>query len=114
MAEKKIIILEHDSEADTCRKEVTPKLYKSGWTDDLIIEQRTFTDGKIIVIGKIAKRQKAKKADYILRMSQNFPIAVVEAKKKYKIICNNGCCGFFDEEIQVGDELAEIGCNFGH
>ena len=84
MAEKKIIILEHDSEADTCRKEVTPKLYKSGWTDDLIIEQRTFTDGKIIVIGKIAKRQKAKKADYILRMSQNFPIAVVEAKKKYK------------------------------
>ena len=34
MDEKKIIILEHDSEADTCRKEVTPKLYVSEWTDE--------------------------------------------------------------------------------
>lgn len=84
MDEKKIIILEHDSEADTCRKEVTPKLYVSEWTDEQILEQRVFTDGKIVVLGKVAKRQKPKKADYILRIGQNFPIAVVEAKKKYK------------------------------
>ncbi len=81
---KKIIILDNDSEADTCRKEVTPKLYKAGWTDEQMLEQRTFTDGKIIVIGKVAKRARPKKADYLLRYSQNFPIAVVEAKKKYK------------------------------
>lgn len=84
MDEKKIIILEHDSEADTCRKEVTPKLYASEWTDEQILEQRVFTDGKIVVLGKVAKRQKPKKADYILRIGQNLPIAVVEAKKKYK------------------------------
>lgn len=86
MEPKKIIIPpDSDSEADTCRKEVTPKLYASEWTDDQILEQRTFTDGKIVVLGKVAKRQKPKKADYILRVGQNFPIAVIEAKKKYKI-----------------------------
>ena len=79
-----IHILENESEADTCRKEVLPKLYESKWTDDLILEQRNFTDGKIIVIGRAAKRKKAKRFDYLLRYSQNFPIAIVEAKKKYK------------------------------
>ena len=74
----------HDSEADTCRKEVLPKLYASGWTDDLILEQRNFTDGKIIVVGQKAKRKKAKRFDYLLRYSQNFPIAIVEAKNKSK------------------------------
>ena len=43
---------------DTCRKEVLPKLKASNWTDDLILEQRTFTDGKISVIGRKAKRKK--------------------------------------------------------
>jgi len=28
-----------DTEADTCRKYVTPRLYKAGWTDDQISEQ---------------------------------------------------------------------------
>lgn len=37
-----------------------------------------------------------------------------EARKEYNMIFENSCCGSFDEEIQVGDELAEIGCNFGH
>ena len=67
MEEPKININEADSEADTCRKEVLPKLYESKWTDDLILEQRTFTDGKIIVIGRKAKRKKAKRFDYLLR-----------------------------------------------
>lgn len=84
MSETRIIVLENDSEADTCRKEVTPKLYASEWKDDQILEQRTFTDGKIIVLGKVAKRQKPKKPDYLLRIAQNFLIAVIEAKKSYK------------------------------
>lgn len=84
MTEPIFTISNDDSEADTCRKEVLPKLYSSEWTDDLILEQRSFTDGKIIVIGRKAKRKKAKRFDYLLRYSQNFPIAIVEAKKKYK------------------------------
>ena len=85
LVEKPIIhIVDEDSEADTCRKEVLPKLYESQWTDDKILEQRPFTAGKIIVIGRIGKRKKPKKADYLLRYSQNFLIAVVEAKRSYK------------------------------
>ena len=37
------------TEADTCRKYVLPKLYAAGWNDDQITEQKTFTDGRIVV-----------------------------------------------------------------
>lgn len=84
MTEPIIHIQEGDSEADTCRKDVLPKIYASDWTDEQIIEQRTFTDGKIIVLGRKAKRKKAKRFDYLLRYSQNFPLAIIEAKVKYK------------------------------
>ncbi|MEJ7680723.1 MAG: DEAD/DEAH box helicase family protein [Segetibacter sp.] len=62
-----------------------PKLKdESYWTDEQIMEQRPFTAGKIIVIGRIGKRRKAKKADYLLRYTQNFLIAVVEAKRQHR------------------------------
>lgn len=99
MSDKTIHIDDHDSEADTCRKEVLPKLYDSQWTDELILEQRTFTDGKIIVIGRKARRKKAKRFDYLLRYSQNFPIAIVEAKKKYKLAADG---------IQQAKDYAQI------
>ena len=79
-----IHIFDNDSEADTCRKDVLPKFYASDWKDEQILEQRTFTDGKIIVIGRKAKRKKANRFDYLLRYSQNYPLAIVEAKVKYK------------------------------
>lgn len=37
-----------ETEADTCRKYVLPKLYAAGWTDEQINEQQTFTDGRIV------------------------------------------------------------------
>ena len=72
------------TEADTCRKYVLPKLHIAGWNDDQIIEQKYFTDGRIIVIGKKHTRKPGKKADYILRYRPDIPIAVVEAKAAYK------------------------------
>lgn len=72
------------TEADTCRKYVLPKLYASGWTDDNINEQRTFTHGRIVVAGKRTIRRKQKRADYLLRYRPDFPIAIVEAKADYK------------------------------
>jgi len=84
MTEPIININEYESEADTCRKDVLPKIYASHWSDEQILEQRTFTDGKIVVFGRKAKRKKAKRFDYLLRYSQNFPIAIIEAKVKYK------------------------------
>ncbi len=73
------------SEADTCRKYVLPKLYNVGWTDGQIAEQREFTDGRIFVQqSSDAKRKKKKRADYLLRYTRDFAIAVVEAKASDK------------------------------
>jgi type I restriction enzyme R subunit len=74
------------TEADTCRKFVVPKLQTAGWDDDphSIAEQRSFTAGRIVVAGNKVRRREAKRADYILRYTRDFPIAVVEAKSIYK------------------------------
>ncbi len=73
------------TEADTCRKYVLPKLYAAGWNDDQITEQKTFTDGRIVVGGGKPRRKKQKRADYLLRYRPDFTIAVVEAKPEYKL-----------------------------
>ncbi|MGX9687687.1 EcoAI/FtnUII family type I restriction enzme subunit R [Deinococcus wulumuqiensis] len=71
------------TEADTCRQYVLPKLYAAGWTDEQIKEQRTFTDGRILVQGRNAKRAVKKRVDYLLYTRRDYPIAVVEAKAEY-------------------------------
>lgn len=70
------------NEADTCRVLVTPALQQAGWGEPVwrMTEQHYFTDGQILLVGSGHKRQKGKKADYILRYEESFPIAVVEAK----------------------------------
>lgn len=73
-----------NTEADTCRKYILPKLYAAGWSDDQISEQKTFTDGRIVVTGNKCFRKKPKRADYLLRYKRDFMIAVVEAKTSYK------------------------------
>lgn len=74
------------TEADTCRLYVVPRLTDAGWDTDphSIAEQRYFTDGRIIVAGGKVRRGKQKRADYLLRYTRDFPIAVVEAKAEYK------------------------------
>jgi type I restriction enzyme R subunit len=74
------------SEADTCRVHVTPKLQAAGWDCEphLIREQRTFTDGRIVVTGGRARRRPGKRADYLLCYRPDFTIAVVEAKALYR------------------------------
>ena len=48
------------TEADTCRELVTPKLTNAGWGNapHVIGEQRTFTNGRIIVTGGRVRRGK--------------------------------------------------------
>jgi len=74
------------NEADTCRKCVLPKLEVAGWDDEphSFTEQKTFADGRIVVIGNKIKRRPQKRADYLLRYIRDFMIAVVEAKAAYK------------------------------
>jgi type I restriction enzyme, R subunit len=73
------------NEANTCRKYVLPKLYESGWNDEQISEQRYFTDGRVIPIGRKHRRLPGRKADYLLFYRSDFPIAVIEAKAEHKL-----------------------------
>lgn len=70
------------NEADTCRVYVTPKLRESGWEKlpHVITEQKTFTDGRVLFRGNKSVRGEQKRADYLLRYTRDFSIAVVEAK----------------------------------
>jgi type I restriction enzyme R subunit len=72
------------NEADTCRKYVEPKLYAAGWTEEQISEQKSFTDGRIVIAGPRPIRRPQKRADYLLRYRRDFPLAVVEAKAAYR------------------------------
>lgn len=74
------------SEADTCRRLVVPRLQEAGWdrAPHAINEQRSFTDGRVLLVGGKARRGRQKRADYILRYRPDYPIAVVEAKAGYK------------------------------
>jgi type I restriction enzyme R subunit len=69
------------SERDICTKFITPAIEKSGW-DKLtqLLEEVSFTDGKIYVRGKLTARGARKRADYILYYKPNIPIAIIEAK----------------------------------
>ncbi len=69
------------SERDICTKYITPALVSAGWDPHLqLLEEVSFTDGKIYVRGKLAARGKGKRADYILYYKPNIPIAIIEAK----------------------------------
>lgn len=72
------------TEADTCRNHVTPALQRAGWAAQphSIGEQHFITAGRIHLIGGKPRRGKGRKADYLLYYRRDFPIAVVEAKKK--------------------------------
>jgi len=74
------------NETDTCREFVVPRLIKAGWdtAPHSIAEQRIFTDGRVYLVRGKPNRGKQKKADYLLRYTREFPIAVVEAKADYK------------------------------
>lgn len=58
----------------------------SKWDKDKITMETKITDGKINLRGNLISREKPKKADYVLYLNPNKPIAIVEAKdNKYSI-----------------------------
>ncbi len=69
------------SERDICTKFITPALENAKWDKQTqILEEVSFTDGKIIVRGKLTARGARKRADYILYHKPNMAIAIIEAK----------------------------------
>lgn len=121
------------SERDICTKYITPAIQNAGWDiHTQMKEEKTFTDGRIIVQGKMYTRGKTKRADYILYYKPNIPIAIVEAKDNKKpvgdgmqqaleyaeilqvpfVFTSNGdSFVFHDKTITSGQREKEIGLN---
>src|SRR6187200_2036194 len=69
------------TERDICTKFILPALKRAGWDEMLQVREEVFfTNGRIIVRGKLVTRGKAKKADIVLYFKPNIPIALIEAK----------------------------------
>ncbi|MFW6352230.1 MAG: DEAD/DEAH box helicase family protein, partial [Bacteroidota bacterium] len=88
------------SERDICSKFINPAIVKAGWDfRRQVREEFFFTDGRIIVQGRLHTRGKRKRADYLLFYKPGVPIAIIEAKD------NNHHVG---DGMQQALEYAEI------
>ncbi len=67
------------TEEDIKLQFITPAI-QSKWGLDRITMETRITDGRISLKGNLAVREKPKKADYVLYLAPNKPIAIVEAK----------------------------------
>lgn len=82
------------SEEDIKNRYITPAIESKGWTKNqtrmeyTIKEKTPFTDGKIIIKGRKAKRGNRKSADYLLFHKNNYPLAIVEAKDATKEVAH--------------------------
>ena len=67
------------TEEDIKLQYITPALV-SKWDIKNITMETQITDGRINLKGNLVVREKPKRADYVLYLSPNNPVAVVEAK----------------------------------
>jgi len=74
------------NEADTRAYLIDPKLEAAGWSQGLVRREHYYrrdvhyTAGRIVLRGERARHREGRKVDYLLRYTDAFPIAVVEAK----------------------------------
>lgn len=80
------------SEEDTRAMFIDP-IINQKWSKEQVRRATSFTDGRIIVRGKMVSRGKRKETDYLLFYKPNTPIAIVEAKK-------------YDDEVGKGMQQA--------
>lgn len=69
------------TETDIRTKYITPAIINAGW-DRMrqLREEFQITDGRVIARKNIVTRARPKRADYVLNIQPNLPIAVIEAK----------------------------------
>ena len=76
------------NEADTRAYLIDPKLEAAGWGREQVRREHfyrrdvQYTAGRIILHGEKAHHREGRKIDYLLRYTDAFPIAVVEAKEE--------------------------------
>lgn len=81
----KILNKKQMTEEDIKLHYITPSII-SKWDKNKITMETKITDGKINIRGNLIFREKPKRADYILYLNNNNPIAVVEAKDNRKSV----------------------------
>ena len=74
-----VLPIDQMTEEDIKLQYITPAIMAK-WNRGKITMETKVTDGRINLRGNMASREKPKKADYLLYLSANNPIAVVEAK----------------------------------
>ena len=74
-----IISKKQMSEEDIKLQYITPAI-TAKWDIKKITMETNITDGKINLKGNFVTREKPKRADYVLYLNSNNPIAIVEAK----------------------------------
>lgn len=76
-----IISKKEMTEEDIKLRFITPAIIKNKkWDINSITMETRITDGRINLKGNLVSRERPKKADYILYINSNNPIAIVEAK----------------------------------
>lgn len=102
------------SEREICSKLITPALQEAGWNlQTQIREERPLTDGRVEVRGSRSRRRKQKRADYVLEMKPNIPVAVVEAKRnKFSVGHGMPQALAYSEMIQVPFVFSSNGDGF--
>src|SRR5205085_493459 len=69
------------NETEVCMACISPAIERAGWALRRPCRREVhFTDGRIIVRGKMIARGKRKRADYVLDWKKNLPLAIIEAK----------------------------------
>jgi len=74
------------NESDTRAQLIDPLLNRAGWTRSQVTREHyyrpdwQYTHGRVVLRGGRAEREKPRIIDYLLRYTDAFPIAVVEAK----------------------------------
>ncbi len=82
---------------------ITPALVSKGWQNKITMETKVkFTDGKINLRGNLVSREAPKKADYILYINANNPIAIVEAKD------NNHSVSFGMQQAKTYAQMLDV------
>lgn len=78
------------NEADTRAQLIEPELNRAGWTRSQVTREHfyrpdwAYTAGRVVLRGGKAERLPPRRVDYLLRYTDSFPIAVVEAKEEGK------------------------------
>ncbi len=67
---------------DVCTKLIAPAIERAGWDiQSQVREEVSLTAGRVMVRGRLVARGTAKRADYVLYLKPNLPLAVIEAKE---------------------------------